>query len=90
MLRLENTSEHSEGTFLLFCEEEHFHVVFSFHKDVSPLLKFEPLKYWELEIYAPYHPQLLIDIIHLCFTRHTNKQGLGLGLRYVENKDFWL
>ena len=63
MLRLENTSEHSEGTFLLFCEEEHFHVVFSFHKDVSPLLKFEPLKYWELEIYAPtapdwYHPSV--------------------------------
>ena len=45
------TSEHSESTFLLFREEENFHVVLPLHKDVSPLLELKPLKYWQLEIY---------------------------------------
>lgn len=41
--RVESILEHSEGTLLLFCEEEHFHVVLPFHKDVSPLFKLKPL-----------------------------------------------
>ena len=50
--RVESILEHSEGTLLLFCEEEHFHVVLPFHKDVSPLFKLKPLKYCKLYIFV--------------------------------------